>query len=107
MIATLPTSTHLLPEERLWKAVLWRAFDDCTYEGYERTLIVAKDEAIKWFRKQAYDFILVCGFSNYEPSYITQHYTKLKYSGKTNYTAHQTKYLKHRQKYLYSQIKYG
>ena len=82
MIATLPTSTHLLPEERLWKAVLWRAFDDCTYEGYERTLIVAKDEAIKWFRKQAYDFILVCGFSNYEPSYIIRQYHKLHALGK-------------------------
>ncbi len=43
MIATYREERHLLPEERLWKAVLWRAFDDCTYAGYERTLIVAKN----------------------------------------------------------------
>ena len=77
------------------------------YQGKERTLIVAKDNAIKWFKSRTQDFINFCYFSDYQPSYITQHYTKLKYSGKTNYTAHQTKYLKHRQKYLYSQIKYG
>ena len=107
MIATFPEGKHLLPEERLWKAVLWRAFDDTMYQGKERTLIVAKDSAIKWFKARAQDFIEVCYFSDYQPSYITQQYHKLKYSGKTEYSAHQTKYLKHRQKYLYSQIKYG
>ena len=53
MIATYPQGRHLLPEERLWKAVLWRAFDDCTYLGYERTLIVAKNEAIREFISKA------------------------------------------------------
>ena len=89
-----------LPEEGLWKAVLWRAFDDCTYQGYERTLVVAKDEAIKWFKKQTQDFIDVCNFSNFDPSYIYRNYLKLWKIKKIKYESHQTKYLKQREKYL-------
>jgi len=100
MIATYPEGRHLLPEERLWKAVLWRAFDDCTYAGYERTLIVAKNEAIKWFQARAQDFISVCGFADYEPSYVTLRYNKLYSLGKIKYEIHQTQYLRQRKKYL-------
>ena len=106
MIATQPEGRHLLPEERLWKAVLWRAFDDTMYAGKERTLIVAKDKAIKWFKDRAQDFISVCHFADYHPHFITRHYQKLKSSGKTDYSPQQTKYLKHRQKYLLTQLKY-
>ena len=100
MIATYPEGRHLLPEERLWKAVLWRAFDDCTYTGYERTLIVAKNEAIKWFQARPNDFIQVCGFADYEPSFITRHYNKIYSLGKIKYEIHQTQYLRQREKYL-------
>tara|TARA_R100001086_G_scaffold53704_1_gene24017 strand:- start:147 stop:476 length:330 start_codon:yes stop_codon:yes gene_type:complete len=96
MITTLTS----LPEERLWKAVLWRAFDDCTYQGYERTLIVAKDEAIKWFKKQTQDFIDVCTFSDFDPGYVYRTYLKLWKQNKIKYGSHQTKYLKQREKYL-------
>jgi len=89
-----------LPEERLWKAVLWRAFDDCTYQGYERTLVVAKDEAIKWFKKQTQDFIDVCNFSNFDPSYIYRNYLRLWKIKKIKYETHQTKYLEGRERYL-------
>jgi len=100
LIATYPEVRHLLPEERLWKAVLWRAFDDCTYSGYERTLIVAKNEAIKWFQARTQDFIEVCGFAEYDPSYVSSRYKRLYSSGKIKYESHQTKYLKQREKYL-------
>ena len=100
MIATYREERHLLPEERLWKAVLWRAFDDCTYAGYERTLIVAKNEAIKWFQAKAQDFIKVCGFADYEPSYVSRRYEKLYALGKIKYELHQTRYLQQREKYL-------
>ncbi len=100
MIATYPEGRPLLPEERLWKAVLWRAFDDTMYTGKERTLIVAKDKAIKWFKARAQDFIDVCYFSDYRPAYITQHYNKIYSLGKIKYETHQTQYLRQREKYL-------
>tara|TARA_R100000687_G_C6290442_1_gene91159 strand:- start:119 stop:460 length:342 start_codon:yes stop_codon:yes gene_type:complete len=100
MIATQPEGRHLLPEERLWKAVLWRAFDDCTYGGYERTLIVAKNEAILWFKKRTQDFIDVCSFSSFDPGYIYFNYKKLWKTKKIKYELHQTKYLRQREKYL-------
>jgi len=100
LIATYREERHLLPEERLWKAVLWRAFDDCTYTGYERTLIVAKKESIKWFQARAHDFIEVCSFAGYEPSYIIRHYNKIYSLGKIKYETHQTQYLRQREKYL-------
>ena len=100
MIATYPEGRHLLPEERLWKAVLWRAFDDTMYTGKERTLIVAKDKAIKWFQARTNDFIEVCGFADFEPSFVTRKYNKLYSRGKIKYEIHQTQYLRQREKYL-------
>ena len=39
-------------ETRLWKAVLWRAFDDLFYKGLERSLVVAKKSAKLWFQNR-------------------------------------------------------
>ena len=88
-------------ETRLWKAVLWRAFDDLFYIGLERSLVVAKKSAKLWFQNRDKDFKLVCLFAAYEPEYIVDQYHKLRKSRiDFAYTQAQKDYLRQRERYL-------
>ena len=88
-------------ETRLWKAVLWRAFDDLFYIGLERSLVVAKKSAKLWFQNRDKDFKLVCLFAAYEPEYIVDQYHKLRKSRiDFAYTPAQKDYLRQRERYL-------
>jgi thiamine monophosphate kinase len=81
-------------EGRLWKAVIYRAFDDIFYRGIEHTLVVAKKTAKSWFLKNSEDFKLVCMFASYEPEYIQDQFYKLKVKKEYEYTQPQITYLK-------------
>tara|TARA_R100000773_G_scaffold13628_3_gene12498 strand:- start:446 stop:760 length:315 start_codon:yes stop_codon:yes gene_type:complete len=87
-------------EGRLWKAVIYRAFDDIFYRGIEHTLVVAKKTAKSWFLKNSEDFKLVCMFASYEPEYIQDKFYKLKVKKEYEYTQPQITYLKQRERYL-------
>ena len=93
-------STPAEPESRLWKAVLWRAFDDLFYRGLEHTLIVAKSESRKWFLGGSWDFQHVCLFADYNPQYVSDKFYELKNRREYEFTQPQILYLKQRQKYL-------
>jgi hypothetical protein len=94
-------ATAISAETRLWKAVLWRAFDDLFYKGIEHSLVVAKKEARKWFYQNKSDFKLVCLFASYEPEYVRDKFYKLKDTkGEYDYSQPQVNYLKQREKYL-------
>ena len=93
-------SAAISPETRLWKAVLWRAFDDLFYLGIEHSLVVAKSESKKWFFKRGFDFNHVCWFADYKPEYVFDKFKKLKQRKEYEFTKSQTIYLKQRKKYL-------
>ena len=42
----------IIPEQKLWRAVLQRAFEDVIYPGMERPLIIHKYKAHLWFVSQ-------------------------------------------------------
>ena len=88
------------PETRLWKAVLWRAFDDTLYRGIEKSLIVAKKAAQKWFRLQSTDYSNVCMFASYDPKYVSDKYKKISKTKSYAFTVFQKKYLKKRARYF-------
>ena len=83
-------------ETRLWKAVLWRAFNDLFYKGLERSLVVAKKSAKLWFQNRDKDFRLVCLFC-LEPEYVLDQYNRLRKTRQDfNYTQQQKNYLRQR-----------
>ena len=88
------------PETRLWKAVLWRAIDDTLYRGIEKTLIVAKKAAQRWFKYRSKDFASVCMFASYEPDYVANKFKKISKTQSFYFTLFQKKYLKKRARYL-------
>ena len=94
-------SEPITSETRLWKAVLWRAFDDLFYKGLERSLVVAKKSAKLWFQNRDKDFRLVCLFAAYEPEYVLDQYKRLRKTREDfSYTQEQKDYLKQRERYL-------
>lgn len=94
-------SEAISAETRLWKAVLWRAFDDLFYRGIEHSLVVAKKDARLWFMQNKDDFKLVCLFAAYEPEYVRNHFFRLKRTRSDyDYSQPQINYLKQREKYL-------
>ena len=88
------------PETRLWKAVLWRAFDDTLYRGIEKSLIVAKRAAQMWFKNRSEDYAAVCMFASYDPEYVFNKFEKVSKTESFYYTLFQEKYLKKRSRYL-------
>ena len=88
------------PETRLWKAVLWRAFDDTLYRGIEKSLIVAKKAAQKWFRLKSKDYSRVCMFASYDPEYVFDKHKKISKTRSYSFTVFQKKYLKKRARYF-------
>ena len=50
----------IIPEQKLWRAVLQRAFEDVIYPGMERPLIIHKYKAHLWFVSQSEDFNTIC-----------------------------------------------
>ena len=88
------------PESRLWKAVLWRAFDDTLYRGIEKSLIVAKRAAQRWFKCDSPDFTAVFVYASYEPKYVFDKFKKLSQTQSYYFTLFQKEYLKKRARYL-------
>ena len=55
------------PEQKLWVAVLAKAFDDAFYSADERAAL----EALSWI-KHGSDFNYVCGLAGRDPHYVRQ-----------------------------------
>ena len=53
------------PEQKLWVAVLAKAFDDAFYSADERAAL----EALSWIRHGS-DFNYVCGLAGRDPNYV-------------------------------------
>ena len=53
------------PEQKLWIAVLAKAFDDAFYSADERAAL----EALSWIR-HGIDFNYVCGLAGRDPKYV-------------------------------------
>ena len=53
------------PEQKLWIAVLAKAFDDAFYSADERAAL----EALSWIRHGS-DFNYVCGLAGRDPNYV-------------------------------------
>ena len=53
------------PEQKLWIAVLAKAFDDAFYSADERSAL----EALSWI-KHGSDFNYVCGLAGRDPNYV-------------------------------------
>ena len=86
-------------EQRLWRAVLQRAFEDVIYPGIERSLVVFKYKAHIWFTGRQIDFDIVCSLAGYDSSYIQDAYLRMVDNEQIYFTNDQISYIKWRRSY--------
>ena len=88
-----------IPEQKLWRAVLQRAFEDVIYPGMERPLIIHKYTAHLWFVSQSDDFNTVCALAGFDYEYVFHHYQGMIDREQVYFTAEQLRYINWRKVY--------
>jgi len=71
------TRELLSPEERLWKAVVATAFEDCLNLSGSKAESYRKQDAHDWFMSEAEDFEKVCYLAGLEPLMVSNRYKEL------------------------------
>ena len=92
-------SQKTLPEQKLWRAVLQRAFEDVIYPGMERPLVVQKYKAHGWFSDGGGDFITVCSLAGFDYSYVYDVYQRMVNNEQVYFSNEQIQYINWRKEY--------
>ena len=71
------TRELLSPEERLWKAVVATAFEDCLNLSGSKAESYRKQDAHDWFMSEAEEFEKVCYLAGLEPLMVSNRYKEL------------------------------
>ena len=92
-------SEKILPEQKLWRAVLQRAFEDVIYPGMERPLVIQKYKAHGWFSDGGSDFDDVCLLAGFNPTYVYDVYQRMVDNEQVYFSREQIEYIKWRKEY--------
>lgn len=98
----LKTETHeneTLPEIKLWRAVIQRAFEDVIYPGMERSLIMFKYQAHLWFVDDSKHFKIICNLAELNEEMVRDKYLNMVDKEQIYFTKEQINYINWRKKY--------
>jgi hypothetical protein len=99
-LATEFTKTaHGRGDERLWKAVVATAFEDCLNLSGSKIESYRKEDAHKWFMSKSEDFHNVCYMASLEPLLVYNRYLYLLKNKKVKFTEVQNYWIKYRNAY--------
>ena len=93
------TRELLSPEERLWKAVVATAFEDCLNLSGSKAESYRKQDAHDWFMSEAEDFEKVCYLAGLEPLMVSNRYKELFKKNIIRFTEMQLKWKAYRENY--------
>jgi len=69
---------HLIPEQKLWKAVLCQMLYDALSNFENKAMSFHEKEAAEnWFLNKSKDFFDVCNYAGFDPMYIHEKVKKL------------------------------
>lgn len=86
-------------QERLWKAVIIMAFEDCFNKGNSKVEAYRKLDAHNWFKSGSEDFDNVCYMADIEPLRVKNRYLELLRQDKVSFTKIQRLWLDYRDAY--------
>ena len=86
-------------QERLWKAVIVMAFEDCFNKGASKMEAYRKQDAHEWFISGSKDFEDVCYMADIEPLRVRNRYLELLEQGKVDFTEIQAEWLNYKDCY--------
>jgi hypothetical protein len=90
---------EVLPETKLWRAVIQRAFEDVIYPGMERSLIMFKYQAHLWFINNSENFKIICNLADLNDKTVREKYLKMVDNEQIYFTKEQINYINWRKKY--------
>jgi len=93
------TKEWVCSEERLWKAVVATAFEDCLNLSGNKAESYRKQDAHKWFMTASEDFEKVCYLAGLEPLMVSNRYKELFEKNIIRFTEMQLKWKSYRENY--------
>ena len=88
-----------LPETKLGRAVIQRAFEDVIYPGMERSLIMFKYQAHLWFVDNSENFKIICNLADLNDEAVREKYLEMVDKEQIYFTEQQINYINWRKKY--------
>tara|TARA_R100001443_G_C3352240_1_gene177106 strand:- start:1386 stop:1859 length:474 start_codon:yes stop_codon:yes gene_type:complete len=82
-------TTHVTPEERLWRGVLLNAIEDVLIKHSDRKHSLQKGQAHDWIITNSVCFQKVCGWASLDSDLVLEAYIKALEEGKVTFTARQ------------------
>lgn len=83
------SSEKLEPEQRLWRAVVLNALEDCMNTGSDRKTSLQKIRAHNWVLNKDEDFETVCYWASVEPDDINETYKGALFKKNIRFTSRQ------------------
>jgi len=89
----LTKEENILPEQKVFRAVVSLAFEDAMSLTRSRNAAVLKSKAHRWFTNGGKDFILICSLAGFNAQQIKDKYLETYRNGKINFTDKEIKYI--------------
>lgn len=94
MIEMELTKEEVLPaEQKLFRAVIYLAFEDAMALNCSRSSAVLKSKAHRWFTNSRQDFITICNLAGFEPKHIKDKYMSMWNSKQIHFTDKEIRYI--------------
>jgi len=97
---------HIIPEQKLWRGVLYNALDETMLNSSDRKSSIFKIDSHNWIVNKKDDFEKVCYWGGYDPDSVCEKYVAAVKRGDIKFNARQIAWGKYYQQYLiYKRVK--
>ena len=96
---TLKTD-HILPEQKMWRGVLFNALEDTMLGASDRKSSIFKIDAHNWIVNKTDDFEKICYWGGYDPDNVKEKYSAAVLKGNIKFNMKQVAWAKYYKQYL-------
>jgi thiamine monophosphate kinase len=89
----LTRTENILPEQKIFRAVVSLAFEDAMSLTRSRNAAVLKSKAHRWFTNGGEDFILICSLAGLNSQQLKDKYLEMYRKGTINFTDKEIRYI--------------
>jgi hypothetical protein len=99
--ATITLNTdHIVPEQKLWRGVLFNALEDSMLNASDRKSSIYKTQAHNWIVNKTDDFEKICYWGGYDPDNVKEKYSEAVLKGDIKFNCKQIAWAKYYKQYL-------
>jgi hypothetical protein len=91
---------HIVPEQKLWRGVLFNALEDLMFNASDRKSSIYKTQAHNWIVDKKDDFEKICYWGGYDPDNVQEKYCDAIKNGDIKFNNKQIAWAKYYKQYL-------